>query len=824
MSSYVSTRLARELAFLDEQLLRRDAAPSLTSSGLSTFSLPESPSPPQRVVAQAETDAAADPETETDADAAASSAESLSLPPQPPRPRTPEAVQAFAQTLQHALASETLNPFGLTGAASVSATTTGQRSPGGAHRADVRLPPIADIEALLHRLHAANAACLTDPPASAPRASTGSSSPPSSPSSPPLSDQLVAAHDLCVAKAAAVLQAHLLNDLFRASSTATEALAYWSEKDASRGALLAHWLVQSLPQRLARYARQWWRSVRTRQPALRPSMRYLTMPRRAHLTGVGLQHVMRAWTLIDVVRDEIRYKVDRLKHVKLVLAGSLGMVTYDMAHLIEAAPDAAPRGANAHGSLRGRAAAPAAPAAPEAEATPAALAAARTLRRHAWQHIHTGTAALDSLGAAAAASDLAPVVRALTAWQGGLVTGDAGAAAANGTRAQGVDVGAAVDVGAPPSMADVRAQAMRMAGALRQLDRTVGRVMRDVTVPSPWLRYWPAMVAGVVGAVVAVPSAGLLIAGAREVSSDLAATLYNFFIDWIYEPALRMYETVRHRDSQLGITGAESLRSDLQSLERMVLHFAEDSGVAGVAGNGAALATLRDQVSQGDMTVVMQAYESELRHPVRNLVAGHLVRTLLIQIQKAKVDVDLTLAALDKLLKSNELNFGMLALVPAATLAYGAVRGARALVSRAQGHVQRTQHLRARIRQSLREIDRQLVTAPAMIVSGGLLPTGARGAQPLTVGSSSDGRAAPTPLAQEHVALEANVPSLDVVQTGLLLVELQILRDGRSLLARADPALGRCWLEDLQDLECLASRKAKRLVLERIWRTYPILS
>lgn len=41
-------------------------------------------------------------------------------------------------------------------------------------------------------------------------------------------------------------------------------------------------------------------------------------------------------------------------------------------------------------------------------------------------------------------------------------------------------------------------------------------------------------------------------------------------------------------------------------------------------------------------------------------IIGDLIQTLLIQVQKTKVDVDLAMAALDKLLKSNELNFAFL--------------------------------------------------------------------------------------------------------------------------------------------------------------------
>src|ERR1041384_6084098 len=49
---------------------------------------------------------------------------------------------------------------------------------------------------------------------------------------------------------------------------------------------------------------------------------------------------------------------------------------------------------------------------------------------------------------------------------------------------------------------------------------------------------------------------------------------------------------------------------------------------------------------------------------------GDLIRTLLIQVQKTKVDLELSMTALDKLLKSNELNFAFLAVGPSIFLIY----------------------------------------------------------------------------------------------------------------------------------------------------------
>ncbi|KAG2194134.1 hypothetical protein INT47_004204 [Mucor saturninus] len=51
----------------------------------------------------------------------------------------------------------------------------------------------------------------------------------------------------------------------------------------------------------------------------------------------------------------------------------------------------------------------------------------------------------------------------------------------------------------------------------------------------------------------------------------------------------------------------------------------------------------------------------KIQYPSRNAVQGDLVQTLLIQVQKTKVDIDLAMVPLDKLLKSNEPNFAFLA-------------------------------------------------------------------------------------------------------------------------------------------------------------------
>lgn len=49
------------------------------------------------------------------------------------------------------------------------------------------------------------------------------------------------------------------------------------------------------------------------------------------------------------------------------------------------------------------------------------------------------------------------------------------------------------------------------------------------------------------------------------------------------------------------------------------------------------LRNLGAQIRQGDLTPVLRVYEDDIKKPVRSAVAGTLIRSLLIQVQKAKV-------------------------------------------------------------------------------------------------------------------------------------------------------------------------------------------
>lgn len=148
---------------------------------------------------------------------------------------------------------------------------------------------------------------------------------------------------------------------------------------------------------------------------------------------------------------------------------------------------------------------------------------------------------------------------------------------------------------------------------------------------------------------------------------NLVDTAVGFFKNWIVKPVWDMLGILR-ADDTMTITSKDSLRSDLESLERMVMDFLRDNKVA------ATTEQVHQAVSQGDLTMMMSQYENEIKTPYRLLVNGLMIRLLLIQIQKTKVDGATAISGIDKLLKLQQLLFGALSILPSLFILYQANR------------------------------------------------------------------------------------------------------------------------------------------------------
>ena len=157
-------------------------------------------------------------------------------------------------------------------------------------------------------------------------------------------------------------------------------------------------------------------------------------------------------------------------------------------------------------------------------------------------------------------------------------------------------------------------------------------------------------------------------------ASEARVTISKFMIDWIWEPSIRIYKTIRHEDSLKLTSSAASLDADRAALDRMIVESIKDFKLQPPS-----------EPQQVSLAWLLPIYESSLKSPVSSVVVPPhpLLRFMLIQLHKSKLDMEMTLLSLDKLLKSNELGFSLLAIVPsllALWLAAKTVRSAWRLI------------------------------------------------------------------------------------------------------------------------------------------------
>ena len=188
------------------------------------------------------------------------------------------------------------------------------------------------------------------------------------------------------------------------------------------------------------------------------------------------------------------------------------------------------------------------------------------------------------------------------------------------------------------------------------------QLVKEFGRPSALVRYW-------------LPATILLLSGSTLLRfivnrkavlktwiQDLGATMIDFWANWVVQPVKKIIGTIRHdEDSEVAIMSKRSLQGDQESLERMVVSFVVDNPttVDGHSLGQTEIADVRLKVKEGDLTPVLKAYERDLRKPFMGTVRGDLIRALLIQIQKTKVDVEVAIGGIDALLKSQELVFGL---------------------------------------------------------------------------------------------------------------------------------------------------------------------
>lgn len=312
--------------------------------------------------------------------------------------------------------------------------------------------------------------------------------------------------------------------------------------------------------------------------------------------------------------------------------------------------------------------------------------------------------------------------------------------------------------------------------------------------PSRLVQSWPLLVAYpaacAIGARLVTQHWSGIVAQVRNARD----TLRGLLVGWVYEPAVRMLNTLRLGDAERRmLVTPYSLASDMQSLERMVEQLASDK----LGLSGTALEQIATRVHDGDLSPVLELYERDIRSPLRSTITGTLIRTVLIQVQKAKVDLEVALSGIDRLLKSQELVIGAVGIAPALGIVYmlgswlldvlrSGVGGAS---SARQRYAARTASVRAW--EALRRVDRLVARAS----------------------EGSTGPRAYGDLLLDIAALRSTFAS--ILRTAC--------RRDRALGARLQTAIG----HDLGELELVADKPgawdSRSAVVERMWRSWSSL-
>uniref|UniRef100_A0A0R0G8W9 Protein DGS1, mitochondrial n=1 Tax=Glycine max TaxID=3847 RepID=A0A0R0G8W9_SOYBN len=198
---------------------------------------------------------------------------------------------------------------------------------------------------------------------------------------------------------------------------------------------------------------------------------------------------------------------------------------------------------------------------------------------------------------------------------------------------------------------------------LDKLDSYISFLVIKHKKPRKITQYWIRYTCGAVG--LSVCSIWLLRHSRLVGSSDLdnwveeaRNSTYSFFKNHVEEPILsirdELFDTFKKRHQ--GIMDVEEVQLTSNSLHRMLLAFSEQTKGQKFPVNAS---------DQKMMEIVMDRYEKELMHPIQNLLNGELVRAILIQVQKLKLDTETAMLELNQILRANEINFAVLTALPA---------------------------------------------------------------------------------------------------------------------------------------------------------------
>lgn len=291
----------------------------------------------------------------------------------------------------------------------------------------------------------------------------------------------------------------------------------------------------------------------------------------------------------------------------------------------------------------------------------------------------------------------------------------------------------------------------------------------------------------------------------RETSLSWITAMTRFFNKQLKEPLLNVYRAVRYDEASLTVINRSAVIQEELVLGRMVREFIQDTDPV---SDAKILDYAEHLAVQGDITPIMPKYSQAIRTPIREALFGSLLRLVLIQVHKLKVDAERISVVIDQLLRSNEILFQVTAMTPAIILFCLALYQGHQLITRKPSK----SHLYEQIRYCLYDIDCVLNKYYNPTCPSAVLGREKEEAQRVQVHASG---IAYTTTGEQF---QSQISQRD---TGILVIAVHRLQQHAAWLSKEDRVL---FMRDtVQLINSQLSISQKIRVIDRIYRTHSFL-
>lgn len=154
----------------------------------------------------------------------------------------------------------------------------------------------------------------------------------------------------------------------------------------------------------------------------------------------------------------------------------------------------------------------------------------------------------------------------------------------------------------------LRANLSSLTSILSSSSSRTSSILSSNARPSFWEQVWPRFAAYPLIFYIAARQIHKNQDAIWQALVDAKETARGFFVSWVVEPVSKILDTIRGKGG-LSLTGRQSLASDLDSLERMVLDF--DREVYKM--NDSQLQQVSAKLREGDLSEVLQAWETDIK-------------------------------------------------------------------------------------------------------------------------------------------------------------------------------------------------------------------